>query len=99
MGGKLMLGLVVAAMFGGISVAPSYGDDGHGRRGRDDRGRYEHRDRGHGHDRDRYYRGRRGDYRQQYIYRERVYVPPPVIYEPPPPPGIGIFLPGIHIRL
>jgi len=95
-GGKLMLGLVLAAMFGGISVASSFGDDDHGRRERDDRDRYEHRERGH--DRDRYYRGRREN-RREYSDRERVYVPPPVIYEPPPPPGIGIFLPGIHIRL
>jgi len=97
-----MIGLVLAAMVGGINVAPSFGDDG--RYGRGDR--YEHR--GRGHDRGvRYYhddRGRRYHHvrgrrvYQPYVYTERVYVEPPVYYEPPPPPGISIFLPGITIR-
>lgn len=100
MGGKIMLGLVLAAMFGAVDVVPSYARDGHG--GHD---RYEKR--GRGHDRVRYYhddRGRRYHHvrgrrvYQPYVYTERVYVEPPVYYEPPPPPGISIFLPGIIIR-
>jgi hypothetical protein len=101
--GKVMLGLVLAAMTGSIDVAPSYGDDGHkrgdryehGGRGHDN-GRYEKR--GHGHDRDRYYyRNGRRHYRQT-VYRETVYVAPPVVYAPPEPPGISIFFPPIIIR-
>ena len=101
MGGKIMLGLVLAAMIGSIGVVPSFGDDGregkHYDRGRGhDRDRYEHG--GRGHDRGSYYyvRGRRV-YRP-YVYTERVYVEPPVYYAPPPPPGIEIFLPSITIR-
>ena len=81
--GKFMIGLVIAAMVGGIDVLPALGDD-HGREGRHDNGRYEHRDRGH--DRGRYEHGRRD-------YRPYGYAPPPVIYAPPAPPGISIFLP------
>jgi hypothetical protein len=29
------------------------------------------------------------------VYRERVYVAPPVIYAPPRPPGVSIFLPPL----
>ena len=86
--GKLMMGLVLTAMVGGIDVVPALGDD-HDRRGRHDNGRYEHR--GHGHDRDWYDHDRR--YYRPYGYREGYYAPPPVIYAPPPQPGIGIFLP------
>jgi len=99
--GRIMTGLVLAAMIGSINVAPSFGDDYHDRGGRHDNGRYEQR--GRGHDRDRYEQRGRGHGRyiyvhgrrvyQPYGYRERVYVPPPVYYEPPPPPGIRIFLP------
>lgn len=95
-----MMGLALAAMIGSIGVAPSFGDDDHGRGGKHDsgdrgrghdNGRYDHRGRGYDHD-----RGRRV-YRS-YGYSEPVYVAPPVYYEPPPPPGISIFLPPIHIR-
>ncbi len=89
--GKMMMGLVLAAMIGSIDVAPALGKDDHKRMGKHDSGRYEHR--GRGYDRDRYVQGRR-DYRP-YGYRKRVYAPPPVIYAPPPPPGIGIFFPPI----
>ncbi|OHE24261.1 MAG: hypothetical protein A2X92_05310 [Syntrophus sp. GWC2_56_31] len=82
--GKMMMGLVLAAMIGSIDAAPALGKD---KRGKHDNGRYEHRGRGYDHDR-RYY--------GQYGHRERVYYPPPpVIYAPPPPPGIGIFFPPI----
>jgi hypothetical protein len=96
-GGKVMMGLALAAMIGSINVATSFGDDDYNRGGRHDDGRYEHRGRGYddgryehrGRGHDRYVRGRSG----YYGYRERVYVPPPVVYEPPSPPGISIFFP------
>ncbi len=92
--GKIMMGLVVAAMVGGAGVAPALGRDNHNRVERHDNGRYAQRGRGYGHD-----PGRR-EYRPGYpgYYRERVYAPPRVIYEPPAPPGIGIFFPPIIIR-
>jgi hypothetical protein len=79
--GKIMMGLVLAAMVGSVDVVPALGDD-HERNGKHDNSRYEHQRRGH--DRDRHERD---------SYRERVYAPPPVIYAPPSPPGINIFLP------
>jgi len=82
--GKIMMGLVLAAMIGSIDVAPALGKDNHKRFGKHDNGRYV------------YVQGRR--VYQPYGYRERVYVPPPVIYAPPPPPGIGIFFPPVYIR-
>jgi hypothetical protein len=97
-GGKIMMVFVLAAMIGGMGVAPALARDNHGRGGRYDG------DRGRGYDRGRYdHRGRgydRGRYRHdRYVYRtERVYESPPVIYAPPPPPGIGIFFPPIIIR-
>jgi hypothetical protein len=89
--GKIMMGLVLAAMIGSIDVVPALGRDDHERMGRHDNGRYEHR--GLGYDRDRYQGRGYG-----YGYRERVYAPPRVIYAPPPPPGIGIFFPPVFIR-
>ena len=85
--GKIIMGLIFAALVGSINVVPALGDD-HGRNGRYDNRRYEHR--GRGHDRDRYEHSRR--YYGPYGYRERFYAPPPVIYAPSPPPGIGIFI-------
>ena len=96
MAGKMMLGLVVASMIGGIWVAPAGAGDREYREGRG--GRYDNRGyegRGHWRDGDRY-RGRRV-YRS-YQYVEPVYVAPPVYYAPQPAPGISIFLPTIHIR-
>ncbi|PIP06922.1 MAG: hypothetical protein COX51_07765 [Syntrophobacteraceae bacterium CG23_combo_of_CG06-09_8_20_14_all_50_8] len=84
--GKIMLGLVLAAMIGSIDVAPALGKDGHKRMGKHDKGHYE------------YVQGRRV-YRP-YGYGERYYPPPPpVIYAPPPPPGISIFFPPIFIPI
>jgi hypothetical protein len=61
--GKIMVGLVLAAMIGSIDVAPALGkNDKH------DKGRYEQR--GRGYDRDRY-QGR-------HDYRPYGYAPPPV---------------------
>jgi hypothetical protein len=86
--GKLMMGLVLAAMIGSIDVAPAFGKDDRGR-GKNDNGRYEQR--GRGYDRNRHPPVRR-------VYRERVYAPPRVIYAPPQPPGISIWFPPIFIH-
>ena len=83
--GKIMMGLVLAAMIGSIDVVPALGKDNQKRMGKHDNGRYEQRGRG-GYDRNRYVQDR------------RVYVPPRVIYEPPQPPGIGIFFPPIVLH-
>jgi hypothetical protein len=84
--GKMMMGLVLAAMIGSIDVVPVLGKDGPKSMGRHDNGRYQQR--GRGYDR---YQGRRD-------YRPYGYAPPPVIYAPPSPPGIGIFFPPVYIR-
>ena len=94
--GKLMLGLVLAAMIGSVNVAPALGKDNHKDMGKHDNRRYEQRGHAYGHDRNYGYRADR--YYGPYGYRERVYVPPPVVYAPPPPPGIGIFFPPIFIH-
>ncbi len=86
--GKIMMGLVLAAMIGSIDVATALGKDN---KGKQNNGRYENRGRGNDRGHYVYERGRRV-YRP-YGYRKRVYAPPPVIYAPPPPPGIGIFFP------
>jgi hypothetical protein len=82
--GKIMMGLVAAAMIGSIDVAPALGKDNDKRMGKHDNGRYENRGRG-------YDRGR-------HVQDRRVYVPPRVIYAPPPPPGISIFFPPFFIH-
>jgi hypothetical protein len=84
--GKIMMGLVLAAMIGSIDAAPALGKDG-----KQGKARYENRGRGNGHYV--YERGRRV-YRP-YGYTERVYVDPPVYYAPPRPPGISIFFPPL----
>ncbi|MFH0727637.1 MAG: hypothetical protein V2B19_15015 [Pseudomonadota bacterium] len=103
--GKMMMGLVLAAMIGSMDVGPALGRDHDDRRGKHDNGRYDKRDRGGDHRR--YVdRGRRGYYQdlhgrrvyRYYNHRERIYVPPQPIYEPPPPFGIGIFFPPIIIH-
>lgn len=95
-GARFLLGLLFAAMICFIDAASASARDDY--RGRHDDGRYEHRGRGYdrGHDRRRYVKHRRV-YRTD-VYRERVYVPPPVFYAPPPPPGISIFFPPIFFR-
>jgi hypothetical protein len=100
--GRMMMGLVLTLMIGGMGVSPALAKDHY--KGGHDNGRYEHRGRGYDHDRG-YYRnpyvhGRPvyRPYGYSYGYRGRVYAPPPVIYAPPPPPGIGIFLPPIVIH-
>ena len=82
--GKVMMGLVLAAMIGSIDVAPAFGKDDHKRMGRHDNGRYEQRGRGYD--------------RNRHVQSRRVYVPPRVIYAPPPPPGISIFFPPFFIH-
>ena len=89
--GKIMMGLVLAAMIGSIGIAPAFGKDDHKAMGKHDNGRYEKK--GHGH---RY--GQSRPVYRSYGYTERVYVPPPVMYAPPPPPGISIFFPPIYIH-
>ena len=84
--GKIMMGLVLAAMIGSIDVGMAFAKDEPKRMERNDKGRHEQRGR---------------DYRPygEYGHRERVYYPPPrVIYAPPPPPGIGIFFPPVIFR-
>ena len=88
--GKIMVGLVLITLIGGITVAPALADKGHKSYNKHDNGRH----RGH-------YKQARPDYRpyDYYGHRERVYYPPPpVVFVPPPPPGIGIFFPPIIIH-
>jgi hypothetical protein len=97
--GRLIFGLVLASLVGGLSALPAFGEDfkrpaysDRDRYERRDRDRYERRDR----DRDAY--NHRRVYRH-YAPRDRVYAPPALIIEPPPPPpGIHIFFPPIIIR-
>jgi len=105
--GKIMMGLVLAAMIGSFEVAPALAKDDHKRMEKHDNGRYDHRGRGYdrdrydhrgrGYDRDRYdHRGRR----YYYAHGRRMYRPygymqpvyaPPPVYYEPAPP------PGISI--
>lgn len=87
--GKIMIGLVLAAMIGSIDVVPALSEDNHKRVEKHDNGRNEHK--GRGDDRNRYVHGRRD-------YQPYGYAPPPVIYAPDPQPGIGIFFPPIIIN-
>jgi hypothetical protein len=94
--GKFMAGLVLTTMIGSIGVLPAHSSENDRRNERHDNGRYEQR--GSGYDRDRHNTGRYKQDRRYYrppVYRERVYVAPPVIYVPPRPPGISIFLPPL----
>jgi hypothetical protein len=86
--GKIMMGLVLAAMIGSIDAAPALGKDG-----KQGKARYENRGRGNNRGHYVYERGRRV-YRP-YGYTERVYVDPPVYYAPPSPPGISVFFPPL----
>jgi len=93
--GRVMLGLVLAAMVGSMNAAPARSDDRSGIE-RHDNGRSEHR--GRGYDNGRYNNHGKRYYRQP-VYRERVYVaPPPVVYAPPEPAGISFFFPPIIFR-
>ncbi|MCK9389945.1 MAG: hypothetical protein M0Q01_00035 [Syntrophales bacterium] len=92
--GRIMMGLVLAAMIGSIDVAPALAKNDKNK-GNYNQGRYQQR--GPGYQRNRTVYRTRTVY-QPYGYRERVYVPPPVYYAPPPPPGIGIFFPPIFIH-
>lgn len=87
--GKIMIGLALAAMIGGIEAAPALAKDDHKRVERHDNRRSGPR--GHGYDRGRYVHGRG-------YYDPYGYAPPPVIYAPAPQPGISVFLPPIIIR-
>jgi len=90
MAGKIMVGLMLITMIGGITVAPALADNHRKSYNKHDNGRH----RGH-------YKQARPVYRHYdyYGHRERVYYPPPpVVFVPPPPPGIGIFFPPIIIH-
>jgi hypothetical protein len=93
--GKFMAGLVFTAMTGMIGVLPAHSSENDKRNEKHDNGRYEQR--GRGYDRDQHNHGRYKQDRRYRppVYRERVYVAPPVIYAPPRPPGISIFLPPL----
>ncbi len=103
---RIIRGLVLAIIIGGMDVVPALADGDHDRWRGNDNGRYENRERGYGHeryehrgrgwyDRDRYEnRGRRW---YGHGYRGRGYGPP-AVYAPPPPPGIGILFPPIFIH-
>jgi hypothetical protein len=82
--GKVMMGLVLAAMIGSMDVAPAIGRDDYRRVEKQNNNRNEHRGRGNEHRRP--------------VQKRRAYIPPRVIYEPPPPPGFGIFFPPIFIH-
>ncbi len=97
--GKIIIGLILASMVGGVSALPAFGQD-HRRQPPPNRDRYDRRDRDRNDRRDR----DRDDYYRRRVYRDRdqdrrVYAPPSVVIEPPPlPPGLHIFLPRIIIR-
>jgi hypothetical protein len=88
--GKIMVGLMLITLIGGITVEPALARNNHKSYNKHDNGRH----RGH-------YKQARPVYRPYgyYGHRERVYYPPPpVVFVPPPPPGIGIFFPPIIIH-
>jgi hypothetical protein len=91
--GSVMAVIVLTTMIGVVGVLPAHSRE-HDRREerRDNDYRYENRGRGDG--RGHYYNNGRRYYRAP-VYRERVYVAPPVVYAPPRPPGISIFLPPL----
>ncbi len=93
---KSMVGLALAALLGGVCVAPASARDDHNRIERHDYRRNHHNVKRY--DRDHYYVNGRRVYRTE-VYRERIYVPPPVYYAPPPPPGVSVFLPPFFIHL
>ena len=96
-GGKIMLGLILAAMIGSIDVVPALSKDDHNKSmGKHDNGRSEHRGGGYNHNGYDHRSNRSYDY---YGYGEPGYYPsPPVVYVDPPEPGIGIFFPPVIIR-
>ena len=90
--GKMMLGLVLITLVGGITVAPAFA--------RNDHKSYKKYDNDRRHNRGRHVQAR-PVYRSYdyYGHGERVYYPPPpVVFVPPPPPGIRIFFPPIFIH-
>ena len=92
MNGRVVIGMLVAAMIGGIA-APAFAD-------RDD-DHHGHHDRGHQNDRrDHRHDDRRGERRWNastrsyyYYYQEPVYAPAPVYIAPQQSPGINLFVP------
>ena len=98
--GKVMMGLVLAAMIGSADQALARGNDNNRRIEKNGKGRNEQA-RG-GHDNGRYEQNRRGSRTYGYyghnVYTERYYPPPPVIFAPPPLPGIEIIFPPIFFH-
>jgi hypothetical protein len=80
MAGRIMMGLALAAMIGGIGVSPVFADNGRKDYRKHDNRRYEQN---RGYERNRHYY-------HPYGYRERVYSP---VYTPAPAPGFNIFFP------
>jgi hypothetical protein len=87
MAGRIIIGLVLSSLVGGLGALPAYARDF---RPSPDRDRIERH-----HDRDSYYH-RRDD--RHYVPRRHVYAKPAVIIDLPAPPGFHIFLPSIVIR-
>ncbi len=91
---RILMVFLFALVIAGINAEPASARDDHDRGRHHDNGRYENR--GRGYERNHHVRNRR--VHRTTVYRERVYVAPPVFYAPPPPPGISFFLPSITIR-
>jgi len=76
---------VIAAVTGGLSMTPAFGDNDHGNKGAH-KGQSQ---RDWQYDRREY----RPNYQQPYYYSQPVYAPPPAYYYPQQSPGISFFFP------
>ncbi|MEI6208149.1 MAG: hypothetical protein WCP20_15320 [Desulfuromonadales bacterium] len=92
MAGKMMIGLLLAAVIGALDAVPAVAKDKDNQKHmeRHDNGRSVHRGPGYDHKGRRVYRS--------YGHNERYYDPPRAVYVPPPPPGISVFFPPILFR-
>jgi len=92
--GKLLIGLVLTIMVGGMNVIPAFSEDHHSHNQNHGRSNAEHMGHGNIHYAHRGHSERRGHYHDHYgrdYYDGREYLPPP--------PGIGIFFPPVMIQL
>jgi hypothetical protein len=97
--GKIVMVLAFAAVIGGLSMVPAFGQDHDRYQGQEDRGQHERerqeeraryeRER---HERERHEERTRSAYRP-YGYSAPLHAPPPVVYPPYQSPGISIFFP------
>jgi hypothetical protein len=99
--GPIVMILAFAAVIGGLSMVPAFGQDHDRHQGQQEQGRYERERQEQGrYERERQERGRyersRRVYRP-YRYPVPLYAPPPVVYPPHQSPGISIFFP-FHFR-